>query len=105
MAGYFTVDIGPDKAAAPSAPGTRGSVNKMLTVASVNQYKGNVRIDFTLSGGITGGSVEPPYTYAFLDEDEVMSGEVTVNGTGSGTITAVGYDGEDTDTDDSPVSL
>ena len=70
----------------------------MLTVASVNQYKGNVRIDFTLSG-VTGGSVTPPYTYAFLDEDEELSQMITVNGTSSGTLTAVGYDGEDTDTD------
>ncbi|MGE3316817.1 MAG: hypothetical protein AB7O26_16995 [Planctomycetaceae bacterium] len=107
MAGYFEVkfieEVEGDEKVAPSTPKTPGSAS--LRIRSVDQYKGNLRIDFTLTG-ITGGSVTPPYGYTFLDEDEVVNCDIVVSGnTGTGTLEVIAFDGEDTDTDSTTVQV
>lgn len=99
MPGYFKISLHDQITAA------WGSVVKTLKVESINQYKGNLRVDFSVSG--FDGVVNPPYGYVFLDEDEVVNCAITVSGpaNSSGFLTAEAYDGEDTDTDDIAVNI
>ncbi len=109
MAGYFEINFidrgAGDEKGTPTASAPTGSVAKTLEIKSIDQYKGNLRVDFAVTN-ITNGTVTPPYGYAFLDEDEIITCNVSVAGDpGTGNLEAVAFDGEDTDTATKSVTI